>query len=300
VAREQIDPVRFTFLAANIAAVFLFVACATNPQSRTKTSARRQSATAGCLDTLRAADSISMTIKMSVTPIDSATKMHSDFEVLFVEEFRASFKAPLHLSLSMVVGSPPCDSLGSRCVGGLLDVGAIAYATAHNDGKLSDIQVVDVALTPALADSMNAALKAMSTTESVPSTGDAESVPLVMELAPEAYPDTVPAERLVFRAKVPRYDLPFRYATMPAAGVDARFPFTARLAGVGDSVTIAFTVDSNGMIVPESLELVHATYRDFISSVLGALDKTRYHPAYLGDCPVATRMKQRFLFKVPD
>ena len=54
------------------------------------------------------------------------------------------------------------------------------------------------------------------------------------------------------------------------------------------------------MIAPESLELVRATYRDFVSSVLDALGKTRYHPAYLGDCPVATRMKQRFLFKVPD
>ena len=110
----------------------------------------------------------------------------------------------------------------------------------------------------------------------------------------------VPPERRVFKAKVPRYNVPFRYATMPAAGVDAAFPFTARLAGVGDSVTIAFTVDANGMIAPESLELVRATYRDFVSSVLDALGKTRYHPAYLGDCPVATRMKQRFLFKVPD
>jgi hypothetical protein len=237
---------------------------------------------------------------MSVTTIDSETKMPSDFEGLFVEDFRTHFKAPSHLPLRMVVGSPPCDSLGSRCAGGLLAIGAVAYATAHNDGTISDIQVVDLALTPALADSVTAALRAMSTAASVPSTGEAESVRLVMELAPEAYPDSVPAERRVFRARVPRYDLPFRYATMPVAGVDARFPFTARLAGVGDSVTIAFTVDADGMIVPESLELVRATYRDFVSSVLDALSKTRFHPAYLGDCPVATRMKQRFLFKVPD
>ena len=69
---------------------------------------------------------------------------------------------------------------------------------------------------------------------------------------------------------------------------------------LGDSVTLAFTVDSNGMIAGESMELVHARYRDFVSSVLRALGNTRYHPAYLGDCPVATRMTQRFMFTTPD
>ena len=89
-------------------------------------------------------------------------------------------------------------------------------------------------------------------------------------------------------------------SSMPAAGVDARFPFRARLAGVGDSVTVAFTVDAAGSIAPESLELVRATYGVFVSSVLNALAKTHFHPAYLGDCPVATRMTQRFVFKVPE
>jgi len=45
---------------------------------------------------------------------------------------------------------------------------------------------------------------------------------------------------------------------------------------------------------------VSATYRDFVTSVLDALGRTRYHPAHLGDCAVATRMRQRFLFKEPE
>jgi len=236
---------------------------------------------------------------MSVAPQDTSLRLPPDFEGMFAEEFRSHFKAPAHLPLSVVVGSPPCDSLGSRCAGGTLNMAAVAYATAHN-GKLSDIQVVDAALTPALADSVKSALRLMSKAETVPLTGNVESIPLVMEIEPDENADTIPPERRVFKAKVPRYDIPFRYASMPAAGVDASFPFTARLAGVGDSVTIAFTVDSDGMIVPESLELLRATYRDFVSSVLNALCKTHYHHAYLGDCPVASRMTQRFLFKVPE
>jgi hypothetical protein len=237
---------------------------------------------------------------MSVAAQDTAVKLPPDFEGMFVEEFRSHFKLPPLLPLSVVSGSPPCDSLGSRCGSASLSVGASAYATAHDDGKLSDIQVVDASLTPALADSVASALRAMSKAGTAPATGDEESVALVMQLTSEEYPDSIPAERRVFKAKIPHYNIPFRYATMPAAGVDAKFPFTARVAGLGDSVTIAFTVDSDGTIAPESLELVRASYRDFVSSVLDALGKTRYHPAYLGDCAVATRMTQRFLFKVPE
>jgi hypothetical protein len=87
---------------------------------------------------------------------------------------------------------------------------------------------------------------------------------------------------------------------MPASGVDPKYPFTARLAGVGDSVTVAYTVLSDGSIPPESIQLVKANYRDFVSSVADVLLSTRYHPARLGDCAVATRMEQRFLFRVPE
>lgn len=87
-------------------------------------------------------------------------------------------------------------------------------------------------------------------------------------------------------------------ATMPQAGLDARYPVNARLAGIDDSVMLAFTVRSDG-IAAESIDLVSANYREFVASVFNALVKARYHPAHLGDCAVATRMKQRFVFRAP-
>lgn len=237
---------------------------------------------------------------MSVASRDTGHALPPGFEDMFVEGFRTHFKAPGNLPLEVVMGLPPCDSLGSRCARAALHIGSVAYATAHNDGKLSDVQVVDAALTPPLTDSVASALSAMSRAAASPPTGDADEIPLVIELAREDAPDSVPALRHVMLAKIPRYDIPFRYATTPAAGVDARFPFTARLAGVGDSVVVAFTVDASGVVAPESVELVRATYSDFVVSVVNALAATRYHPAYLGDCPVATRMKQRFVFRLPD
>jgi hypothetical protein len=176
----------------------------------------------------------------------------------------------------------------------------VAYATAHNNGKLSDIAVIDASLTPSLADSVASALQTLSKAGVGPPTGEVESIHLIMQIGPEEDLDTVPELRRILIAKVPHYGLPFRYATMPAAGINPSYPFPARLAGLGDSVTIAFTVASDGFIAGESMELLHATYRDFISSVLDVLGTTRYHPAYLGDCPVATRMTQRFMFRSPN
>ncbi len=241
-----------------------------------------------------------MIVKMSVASQDPKLALPRDFEELFVEEFRSRFRLPSKLALSVVMGSQPCDSLGSRCVGGVLSAGAVAYATVHNDGKLSDIAVADVALTPRFADSVKSTLQSMSRAELVPPIGDIDPIPLMLQIVQEEEPDTVPKVRHVFQAKVPKYDWPFSYASMPATGVDAKYPFTARLAGVEDSVTLAFTVDADGAIAAESVELVSANYRDFVASVLDALARTRYHPAHLGDCAVATRMRQRFLFKVPE
>jgi TonB family protein len=294
--------VRLHFSAITLAPLIFVAACATNPSPKNKVSSGRRAAAngIGCLDTLRAADSISTIVKMSVVAQDPKVVLPRDFEDLFVEEFRSHFKLPAQLPLSVVKGSEPCDSLGSRCVGGVLNVGVVAYATAHNDGKLTDIQVLDVALTPRFADSVNSALQAIARDELLPPMGEVESIAILMQIGPEDAPDSVPAVRRVFKAQVPRYDWPFSYASMPAAGVDAKYPFTGRLAGVEDSVTLAFTVNSDGTIVTESIELVSATYRDFVTSVLDALVRTRYHPAHLGDCAVATRMKQRFLFKLPE
>lgn len=254
---------------------------------------------AGCLDTLHATDSVWSVAKLSVRAQDTTKRLPKDFEAFFAQEFRRRFHVPTRLALSVVRGAPPCDSTGSRCAGGYLDISATAYATAHFDGKLSEIEVVDATLTPTLADTVRSVLEAMSR-EGLSAETDANSIPIVVHLETDANPDTVPALRQIFRARVPRYDYAFRNASMPESGLRPQYPQVALLAGIGDSVMIAFTLNPEGKLVPESLELMRATYRDFIASVLTALERTQYHPARLGDCPVSTRTSQRFLFTPPE
>ncbi|MGH7605340.1 MAG: energy transducer TonB [Gemmatimonadaceae bacterium] len=253
----------------------------------------------GCLDTLRATDSLESTVRLSVAPQNLHAKLPPDFEGLFAEGFRRFFKPPPRLPLSVVMGWEPCDSLGTRCAGGVLSLGTVAYFTVRANGTLSDPLIVDEALTPDLAESVRTALKVMAHDQDVPWLGVIDSIPLVATLASEGESDTAATSRDIFKARVPRYSVPFAYAAMPATGVNASYPFRANLAGVGDSVTVAFTVQEDGVIAPESIDLVTAKYGEFVSSVVDALEKTRYHPARLGDCAVATRMKQRFVFQFP-
>lgn len=283
-----------------LAAIFAAAACATNPPPGTRVASARRavvSDSVGCLDTLHASDSIAIIVKMSVAAQDSTARLPRDFESLFVAEFRSHFRIPGKLPFGVVIGWQPCDSLGSRCVGGVLDLGAVVYVTAHGDGTLSDAAVVDETMTPALADSLGAALGAMSRANEVPWFGKGDSIALIIRVEPEERADTVDAVRHLFRTVVPRYNSPFSYATMPQAGVDPRYPLNARLAGIEDSVTLAFTVRSDGTIAAESIDLVSAKYREFVASAFDALVSARYHPAHLGDCAVATRMKQRFVFR---
>jgi hypothetical protein len=251
---------------------------------------------AGCLDTLRASDTLRSTVKLTLHAQDSGVALPMDFENSFTEEFRARFHVPKSIPLRVVAGWEPCDSTASRCAGGILNLGATAYLVAHHDGRLTRISVVDESLTPALSDSLNRALRRVSSAKTTAWFGSPDSIPLQVRLAPYEGKDSIAELQRVFVSVIPHYDLPFSAASEPAGGVKPAYPISAELAGLGDTVIVAFTVDSDGLVASESLELLGGRYRDFVGSVVNALLNTQYHPARLGDCAVAGRMRQRFVF----
>jgi TonB family protein len=275
-------------------------ACAANPSPNRKSSSAANGAGAiGCLDTLHSSDTVETIVKMSAASQDPKIALPPNFENFFAQGFQARFKAPSKLPLSVVLGDEPCDSLGSRCAGGILNIGAVAYVTAHSNGSLVVTDVVDETLTEDFADSVQSALETMAKNRDVPWLEHADSIPLVLTFAPDDQADTVPEMRYIFKAKIPRYDLPFTYAMMPSAGIVPKYPSRAAIAGIEDSVVLAFTVRADGSVAPQSMDFVSGNYREFVLSAADALNETRYHPAHLGDCAVATRIRQRFVFKSP-
>lgn len=255
--------------------------------------------TVRCLDTLHASDSINAVVKMSVKAQDPKTKLPPDFEGLFVQEFRSRLKVPSNLSLSVMNGWSPCDSASHKCAGGVLTLGSQAYATIHSDGAVSRILVVDLALTPALADTVRVVLQRMGTDKAVPFFSGPDSIPLDISINDEQRPDTVPAWRHLFWATIPHYGLQFTPAEWPKNARGPKYPSIAERAQVEDSVILAFSILSDGTVAPQSVDLQVYHYADFIRSVYERLATIHYVPGRIGTCPVTTRGRQSFMFRVP-
>jgi hypothetical protein len=254
--------------------------------------------TVGCLDTLHASDSVNAVIKMSVRPQERKTKLPPDFEGLFVQEFRSRLKVPSNLPLSVMRGWAPCDSASHKCVGGVLMLGSQAYATIHRDGAVSRILVIDLALTPALADTVRVVLLRMANEKAVPFFNGPDSIPLDISIDVEQHPDTVPAWRHLFRTTIPHYGLQFTPAEWPKNAKGPKYPSIAERARVADSVTLTFAILSDGTVAPQSVDLQAGHYTDFIRSVFERMATMHYVPGRIGNCHVATWETQSFVFKI--
>ena len=255
--------------------------------------------TVGCLDTLHATDSITAVIKMTVKPQDPKTRLPPDFEGLFVQEFRSRLKVPSNLPLSVMEGWTPCDSRSHKCVGGVLVIGSQAYATAHRDGAVSRIAVVDFALTPALADTVRVVLQMMAKDKAFPFFSGPDSIPLDISIHTEQRPDTVPVGRHLFRARIPHYASQFSPAEWPNDAKGPRYPSIAERSRVPDSVALTFSILPDGTVAPQSVDLQAAHYTDFVHVVFDRIATMRYVPGRIGSCPVATWEAQSFIFRIP-
>jgi hypothetical protein len=255
--------------------------------------------TLACRDTLHATDSVSALVKMTVKPLDPKTTLPPDFEELFVQEFRARLKVPSNLALTVMDGWAPCDTVAGKCLAGVLIFGSQAYVTAHRNGTLSRIRLIDGTLTPVFADSVAAVLKRFDTEKLIPSFGKSDSVPLDIAIEVEQNPDSIPASRHLFRATIPRFNTQFNVAQYPKDAGGPKYPPIAASQKIGDTVEVAFTVLPDGSVETDGVDVLKGRYRDFIRAVFDKLATTRYVPARIGNCAVATRDRQKFVFIAP-
>lgn len=253
--------------------------------------------TAGCLDTLQASDSVSAVVTMSVRTQNPKTKLPPDFEDLFVQEFRSRLTVPQNLPLSVMGGWRPCDSLRRGCVSGVLIVGSRAYLSVRPTGTLSRAGVIDFSLTPAFSDSVRVVLERISLEKMSPFFNGKDSIPVEISIEVEPNPDSVPRVRHLFRVTIPHYRLPFTFAASPRA-VMPHYPSLAQARGIDDSVAVTFTVLPDGTVAPQSVDVQAGNHIDFIRSVFEKLATTKYIPARIGSCPVATWTGQSFSFKL--
>lgn len=269
---------------------------ASPPQPNLASAQHTGTDTVNCLERLRATDSVSAVVQMSVRPQDQKAKLPPDFEGLFVQEFKARLKVPGILPLTVMQGLAPCDTVQGICAGGAMVLGSKAYATAHQNGTLSGVSIVDRSLTPVFSDSVKSVLIDMSNQHLIPFFQSSASIPIEVTIGAEEKADTIPRERWLFYVLLPRYRLPFRHANWSAQSKPPRYPFRAELAGIGDTLDFTFTVLPNGKVAAASLDLLIGRYRDFVEPVLISLARSTFTPAQIGECRVAERVKRRFIF----
>lgn len=252
--------------------------------------------TVGCVDTLHATDTIPAVIKVSVRHQDSAGKLPPDFEGLFAQEFRSRFKPPAQLPLSVMFGDPPCDRDKNVCSGATPLVHVVAYAVVASDGTIPHLGVLSPSLNRELADSVRSALMSMSKANMVPFFQTEKTLPLTIIVNSEEHPDSIPQVRRLFRAKLPRYVVQFQHAQMADNSARPKYPLAAKRAFVGDTLKFQFTILSDGHVAPQSVDVLHAHYREFLDTMGDALSTAVFQPAKLGACPVAEWVTQTYRF----
>lgn len=277
----------------------IFMAATSDHASDRRMLSRVSGDTVGCLDTLRASDSISAVVKISVKPQDKKARLPADFEGLLAQEFRSRLKVPSKIALSVMHGWTECDSIAAKCTSGALIVGSQVYATAHTDGTVSRIGVIDFTLTPFFADSVGTVIKRIGEEKLMPPFSKPDSIPLDITISVDEHPDSVPAPRQLFRLVIPHFNSAYYYGDYPKDGGVPKYPYKAELARVGDTVRVSFTILADGTVAPQSVDVLKGHYRDFIRAVFDKLATTHYIPARIGSCPVASHAQQSFVFKVP-
>jgi hypothetical protein len=255
--------------------------------------------TLACLDTLHVTDSVRMMLTMSVSAQDPARKIPRGFEDLLVAKVRAYLTDKPSYRLRMLSGWAPCDTIAHKCAAAVPTIEANAYATARANGELSRISVVDFGLPSALADSLHSALGQLSTEKAWTFSSAGDSIPLFIRVGAAQNPDTVPASRHLFLATVPRYDLAYTEPAWPNKAKAPRYPSSAERAQVGDSIAVEFTILADGTVAPQSVDVRSGHYVEFLRSVFDRMATSRYEPARVGSCAVASRSRQVFLFKIP-
>lgn len=250
-----------------------------------------------CLDTLRASDTTTAVVKLSLRRYNSKASLPPDFEGFFAQEFKSRFQIPANLPLSVVMLFRARCVSKTDCTGAGLWLSASGYAVARKNGTLAFIGVADESLTPEFAGMVRSVLEGMSQERLVPQIRE-DSLPLQIAVRLEHNPDTIPRERQLFRVRVPWYDLRFTAPEAPPKQT-VPYPRNAERAGIEDSVSLSFTIMQDGSVHPLSLDLRSGVYREFIREVATSLEKSTYTPARLGACPVATWTSQSFVFRAP-
>lgn len=77
-----------------------------------------------------------------------------------------------------------------------------------------------------------------------------------------------------------------------------KYPKGAQYAGVSGRVVLRFVVGESGGVIPSTMQVVEAEYREFIDAAVAAMLQAKFAPAEVSGCAVPMQVQQALSFKI--
>lgn len=265
-----------------------------------------------CVIPVAPADSSNEIVYLRLAPVDDLrsaprsplTKERRTQHALLLQEIRGFVEIPRPLSLPIGIATGFIDSPSDRGGGRVVpDLESTVAFTLHSHGGVSEIAVEVPARLPQLDSALRSAL------ERAGAAGVLSGLLGVSGPKPERMPLYSARFRLgitlsergasvrapFFRARLPRYTL--TTAAADPNNEPPRYPKRAREMQLDGRVLLKFVIDTAGRIEPETVDVLEASYLDFITVIFDELPRWRYQSSTVNGCPVPQLVQQRFVFE---
>jgi TonB family protein len=254
-------------------------------------------------------DSLSATVGVMTTAFDQTITLTAAYR----SELAAAIREVLHVPAPLPLVVYDMTSLGKKRSGQdsmsvtPTVIGAYA-ARLLPDGRMGNIRVIGGARATAFDDAFLRALRVLSDSGLLPPRQDPrvnDSLELRFTVFPNAVTlpsnagirfSVLPMEPL-FRMRVPALGEGKILAPM-AENVAPRYPEGARARRIEGNVLLQFVVGTDGLGELDSVQILQATSMEFVSAVLTALPRLRFHPLEIRGCALRSVAQMPFEFRL--
>lgn len=246
--------------------------------------------------------------KVDSTLDSRAPALPADFLMYVVEAVRTHFTPPAEMTLGVLGSSmpgPPTTWMhedllhGPKPFQGPVSVPSAlrvdAYFTLNAHGTPRDIRVGHSSLNLPLETGIASAIAAIVPDDygMIPPNADGTRIHLHVDAAPFDFK----TEQPFFATWLPVFRME-RPAAAPGNAALPVYPSNARFAGIGDTVLTRFVIDRSGRAIPGSIDISRLHYRDFMDAVVPVILRTKFRPAVVDGCNVASAVGQAFVFTI--
>ena len=259
-------------------------------------AAQRAAQRARCDSVLSAAtaDSVTHTVSLTASAIDTLQGVPPSLVALVGQGVAQAFVTPRPLAMFVHQIVPPPASMEPQ---GYPVVNGDYVAVLHRDGRLDGAAVLASSLDRAFD---RAVLDAVARVDSIgyrfppPEAMAGDSALIRLRVDPYGVRDGASAP--MFRARVPRPT--FTEALVEGEGPAPRVPYSpeALASGARGMVTTWLVVDTAGVPIPQSVQVLRADHPHLLRMVLDAIPTLRYRPTRALGCGVPVHLVQRFDF----